>query len=87
MAEALGIDELARVIHAAAAQVQRHRREAGPGQPLGECGPQPPVLEALESMHHHGRRPRAVSAPRSHIDEDVAEGAGEAVAGQGRSCH
>ena len=85
--EALGPDELPAVVHAAAAEVERDRRESGPSQPLGERGEHAPVLEPLEAVNHDDRRPGRVPAAGADVDQELAEGAGEPVVGEGRSGH
>jgi hypothetical protein len=77
--EPVGPHQLAPVVHAAAAQVERDRREAGSGQPLGQRREHSPVLEPLPAVNHDDGRTGRFAAPGADIDQELAQGAGELV--------
>jgi hypothetical protein len=58
MSEAFRKREVARVVHATAAEVVSHGMKAGASQALSEGGEHPPVLEALEAVQNHHCRAR-----------------------------
>jgi hypothetical protein len=47
---------------AAPREVERHRRVPGQGEPVGDLGKEPPVLEPLEAVADDHRRPHFAQA-------------------------